>query len=122
MNRRSFLTSTTLAAAAAIAGCTSDGDADNPVVGDGTAPTTAAPTTTTGGGSDPLAPEPIEPTVEQFFAAMNKALDDGADVPIEDMPNVVVLLDGLESAGYRVDRSDIAVVTHPDGRSFRLVP
>lgn len=53
---------------------------------------------------------------------MNDALNTGADVPINDMPNVVTLLDGLEAAGYKVDRSDIAVVTHPDGRQFRLVP
>lgn len=129
MNRRTFLTRSTVTAAAvglAAAGCANDPTDDDPVVGRGVTTTTEA----TGKVGPATSTPERAATVEEFYAALNAALDSGADMPYTkaDAEQVEALTDALDAAGWTVITFDDTNtntggiwVKHPDGRSFRFV-
>lgn len=64
----------------------------------------------------------ISPDAQEFFDALNGALDSGAIVPVTetDAPALGEIGGALAEQGYTIDGSQDGdvVVTAPDGRSF----
>lgn len=118
--RRSFIAAgATLVAVAA--GC-STGDNPKPAT-TSTSTTSEPPAESTTAGPEPF--DNPDPTVEEFFARLTEAINASEDVRLDgpdSLPRVKELADRLETVGWTIDRSDIVVCTHPDGRYFRLVP
>lgn len=121
MNRRTFLTTAASTAASLAVGCTSTDDTPR-TINTTTTPTTAPPVVPTTEAT------PAEPTVNEFFSALNAALDAGADIPFDGNDDAIyALTDALAAAGWPILRwrgvsSPGGVeVRHPDGRHFRFV-
>lgn len=70
-----------------------------------------------------------DPTTDEFFAALNDALDNNRDVPIADPAAVNDLVGALIANGWKALRTrhtsgpyaGSITMWHPDGRSFRFV-